>query len=78
MNNRTKPARMMRIIDKVRLRTQVQPGKIPAFAYSDGTRHAVLPTGQIIRHPDEAKDRSVSGKAARKERIKLRREARAI
>ncbi len=71
-NLKGKPKRMCRIIDKESLREKAGPGKLPAFAYSGGTRHVLLPNGQQIRHPAEQKDRSLSGKAARRQRIKER------
>lgn len=70
MNNHTPVVRMMRLIDKAKLRAAVPKGKLPAFSYQDGTKHVVLPNGQQVNV--QRKDRSISGKAARRERIKAR------
>lgn len=63
--------RLHRII-KESLREKAGPGKLPAFAYNDATCHVLLPNGQQMRHPQDSKDRTVSGKAARRQRIKDR------
>lgn len=73
-NFRPMPSITVRVHDYAKARAAAGK-KIPVLEYSDGTRHALLPTGQHI-NLDRKHTPGVSGKTIRRQRIRAARLAR--